>query len=291
MATRTLSNPPRVSPQITPAANTCCCPACTGIECLDRPTFFAGQLLNEADLNAEIDYVMEKNRLHNRYLHGPGTVCGLEVTCGDCDGTVNISAGYAIDPCGNDIIVCSNQTFDVIKAINACQKARKKNSTTGCQPYQPPTADCNSLTTQQWCITLEYQESPTQPVTPLINQTKSCSCGGGCGGGGGRGCGAKNSSSSGGCGCSTSSSSSQSTSSSSQTTSTQTTQTCQPTRTHEGYSIGVCMEPSGCGTFAALLKGTLFERVVRCVSGILATASKRMGANTLSTSVTAMTGD
>jgi hypothetical protein len=287
----TIFSNPRISRQPAPAAKTCCCPACTGIECFDRPTFFAGQLLNETDLNAEIDYVVEKNRLHNRYLHGPGTVCGLDVTCGDCDGTVNISAGYAIDPCGNDIVVCTNQTFDVIKAIKACAKTRKKGSTTGCQPYQPPTSDCSSLTTEEWCITLEYKESPTQPVTPLINNQKSscsCGCGGGgrcgCGGGGGCSCGGGSSKSSSGtaCGCSSSSSTS------SQST---TTQTCQPTRTHEGYSIGVCAEPPDCGTLAGLMKTTLLERIIQCITGIFTNKGNRFTATTLNTSITAMTGD
>src|SRR5574340_614895 len=94
----------------TPAhASGCCCPVCLGIECLDRPRFFAGQLLNEADLNSAQAYVMAKNRLHNRYLHGPGVVCGLEVVCNDCDGYVTVKPGYAIDPCGNDIIVCQEK--------------------------------------------------------------------------------------------------------------------------------------------------------------------------------------
>ena len=277
MAT-TYSNP-RISRQPAPAAKTCCCPACTGIECFDRPTFFAGQLLNETDLNAEIDYVMEKNRLHNRYLHGPGTVCGLEVTCGDCDGTVNISAGYAIDPCGNDIVVCTNQTFDVIKAIKACATTRKKGSTTGCQPYQPPTSDCSSSITEEWCITLEYKESPTQPVTPLINNQKSscsCGCGGGCS------CGGSSKASGSGCGCSSSSSAS------SQST---TTQTCQPTRTHEGYSIGICAEPQDCGTLAGVLKGTLLDRIIQCITGIFTNKGNRLTATTFNTSVAAITGD
>ena len=98
---------------------TCSCPACTGLECLERPRFFAGQLLSEADFNSEIDYVRAKQRLHNRYLHGVGTVCGLEVVCSNCQGQVIIKPGYAIGPCGNDIIVCEEQQFDVVKAIKA----------------------------------------------------------------------------------------------------------------------------------------------------------------------------
>jgi hypothetical protein len=283
----TMASNPKNSRQDSSQAKTCCCPACTGIECLDRPTFFAGQLLNETDLNAAMEYVMEKNRLHNRYLHGPGTVCGLEVTCGDCEGTVNISAGYAIDPCGNDIIVCSSQPFDVIKAIKDCSKSRKKSSTTGCQPYQPPTPDCTSDMTTEWCITLEYKESPASPVTPLINQKSSCTCGSGCGCGGGCSCGcggsgskAKNGTShGGGCGCST------------PPPASPTTTTCQPTRTHEGYSIGICEEPEDCGSFAGLLKGTLFERILECLRGLYTRITKRMTANNISIAAGALTNN
>src|SRR5690242_1272175 len=61
------------------------CPACGGLECLCRPRFFAGQLLTEDDLNRLDDYVVAKNRLHNRYLVGWGVACGLEVVCSVCD--------------------------------------------------------------------------------------------------------------------------------------------------------------------------------------------------------------
>src|SRR6516165_12799393 len=114
----------------------CCCPACSGLECLERPRFFAGQLLTEEELNGEQAYMLAKNRLHNRYLHGPGVVCGLEVTCSDCEGQVNISTGYAIDPCGSDIIVCDPTPFDLAGAISKCcqRSARKQDD---CDPYQP----------------------------------------------------------------------------------------------------------------------------------------------------------
>jgi hypothetical protein len=104
------------------APMTCCCSVCTGLECLDRTRFFSGQLLTESDLNNEQSYMLAKNRLHNRYLQGWGVVCGLQVTCSACDQWVTINPGYAIDPCGNDIIVCTAQSFNVIQAINACCK-------------------------------------------------------------------------------------------------------------------------------------------------------------------------
>src|SRR6266496_2355065 len=82
------------------------CPVCGGLECLCRPRFFAGQLLTEDDLNRLERYIIDKNRLHNRYLVGWGVVCGLEVLCNPCKGFVTLTAGYALSPCGDDIVVC-----------------------------------------------------------------------------------------------------------------------------------------------------------------------------------------
>src|SRR5690349_21018508 len=58
------------------------CPSCGGLECLCRPRFFAGQLLTDEDLTRLDHYIQAKNRLHNRFLHGWGVACGLEVVCG-----------------------------------------------------------------------------------------------------------------------------------------------------------------------------------------------------------------
>src|SRR5437773_4377678 len=103
--TTTVTNPPQYT---IPA-----CPICGGLECLCRPRFFAGQLLSDEDLRALDHYIIEKNKLHNRYLHGTGTVCGLQILCHKCKGWVTITQGYAIDPCGNDIIVCKDYPFDL----------------------------------------------------------------------------------------------------------------------------------------------------------------------------------
>src|SRR5262249_18350264 len=142
----------------------CCCPACAGLECLERTRFFSGQLLTEADLNNEQSYLLAKNRLHNRYLHGWGVVCGLQVVCSDCDGWVTVKTGYALDPCGNDIIVCKDTPFNVIKAIQACCTPTK---TPDCAPlrYTPP--DSCKDAEQKWCITIEYQEQDSRLVAPL----------------------------------------------------------------------------------------------------------------------------
>src|SRR4051794_11097185 len=108
----------------TKKAKCCKCPACQGLECLERPRYFAGQLLTEAELNSEQAYMLAKNRLHNRYLHGWGVVCGLAVVCSNCEGWVRINEGYALDPCGNDVIVCKARDFNLIEAIHKCIEAR-----------------------------------------------------------------------------------------------------------------------------------------------------------------------
>jgi hypothetical protein len=220
----------------------CCCAACAGLECLDRTRFFSGQLLTDADLNNEQTYWLAKSRLHNHYLHGTGIVCGLQVTCSDCDGWVNIHPGYAIDPCGNDIIVCAGQSFNVLQAINACCQPKP---TSDCSPLRyRPAASCQDAI-QTWCITIEYKDQPSRMVTPLqqsTSQSSDCGCNGsGSSGGCGCGCGGKTQSSA-SCSCATAAAS------------VSTSASCEATRIIEGYQLGVCqsatdtVNQSGYGT-------------------------------------------
>jgi hypothetical protein len=178
-ATNTISRDPgsnRIPTVPLPPQSLCCCPACLGLDCLDRTRFFAGQLLTESDLNNEQSYWLAKNRLHNRYLHGWGVVCGLQIVCAECDGWVTVKTGYAIDPCGNDIIVCEDQPFDVIKAIQACCAPPKLAN---CSPLRyTPSPTCQDAL-QEWCVTIEYQEQPSRMVTPLRRTTpkgEACRC-------------------------------------------------------------------------------------------------------------------
>jgi hypothetical protein len=84
-----------------------------------RPSFFDGQLLCADDLQALTAYVRGKDRLHNRYLTGSGVVCGLDVVCSCADRrTVIVRAGYALDCCGNDIVVPCDQTIDINELVN-----------------------------------------------------------------------------------------------------------------------------------------------------------------------------
>jgi hypothetical protein len=126
-------------------------------------------------LNRLENYILAKNQLHNRYLVGHGVVCGLEVTCSPCANTLSVSDGYAIDPCGNDIIVCSPDTVDICKLIKACTPSTAVN----CLPYKDNTACAD--TTQTWIIAIRYVETPSRGITPLTGSSQ-CSCGASSGG-------------------------------------------------------------------------------------------------------------
>jgi hypothetical protein len=239
-------------------SQSCCCPACSGLACLDRTRFFAGQLLSEADLNNEQSYWLAKSQLHNRYLVGWGVVCGMQVVCGECDGWVTVRSGYAIDPCGNDIIVCEDQNFNVVKAIRDCCSPAKTPGA-NCQPLRyNPSPNCAG-TTQKWCITIEYQEQASRLVTPLTSSTQaSCSCG--CSNGNGTSKGA------------TSSSSSQSCKTSSTQTQTATTVpagTCEATRTVEGFQLGVISADDLAAENPTPAPGSLTYNVEQCTAGLL----------------------
>jgi hypothetical protein len=105
-----------------------------------RPRFFAGQLLTDEDLALLGDYVVAKNRLHNRALWGPGVVCGLDVNCDPCGGgTVIVQPGYAINCCGDDIVVPCPESVDVLSLIKDLLKSSLgAECADPCEPPRPP---------------------------------------------------------------------------------------------------------------------------------------------------------
>lgn len=168
------------------------CPDCSGLECLCRPRFFAGQLLSEQDLNRLDHYITEKHKLHNRHLFGSGVVCGLEVTCEPCgEGRVGVSSGYALSPCGEDIVVCKPDSVNICDLIRRCRDDAEPD----CRPYQGQDP-CEEVI-EDWILAIRYAESPSRGVTALVGAGQGCCCaGGGSCSGGSCGCGGKSS-----CGC------------------------------------------------------------------------------------------
>ena len=80
----------------------------------DRLNYFYGQMLGACDFQTEQSYFRDKMKLHNRCLHGYGTVCGLLVEVPrpkpECppevaEAIVVIEPGIALDIEGNELIV------------------------------------------------------------------------------------------------------------------------------------------------------------------------------------------
>src|ERR671912_723049 len=150
----------------------CGCPTCGGLQCLCRPRFFAGQLLTDETLNQLDHYIVEKNKLHNRYLHGWGVVCGLEVFCHPCEGQVTVTSGYALSPCGDDIVLCSNDVVNVCDLIQRCRERERLD----CEPPRPAaSAECQDVQ-EQWVLTVCFTEKASRGVTALRGNTESACC-------------------------------------------------------------------------------------------------------------------
>lgn len=96
------------------------------LNCIVQPRFFCGQLLTDQDLAAIVTWAEDKFRL-NRFRDGWGIACGLDVRCDHTNpGHIIIEPGYAIDCCGNDIIVCEPASVDLSDACcpekDPCEK-------------------------------------------------------------------------------------------------------------------------------------------------------------------------
>jgi len=139
------------------------------VECdilqMARNNYFTGKLLVERDFTDEQRYMMGKLRRHNQQLHGWGAVCGLKVkehpnpACQDR--YVVIEPGTAVDCCGREILVTSEEYFDF--EARFLTNWQKQNG-----PHSQP--DGNPHTIQ---ICVSYNECPTEDVPALFDE---CSC-------------------------------------------------------------------------------------------------------------------
>ena len=138
----------------------CTCQVCTGLECAERPRYFAGQLLTDKELTSEQSYTLLKNRLHNRYLHGWGVVCGctVEPITSGSGWQVRVCPGYAVGPQGDEILV--NDCIDVDLSTGA------KNAPCAvrwpCPPVgeTPPSRDGSTIV----YVAVRYAECYSRPV-------------------------------------------------------------------------------------------------------------------------------
>jgi hypothetical protein len=221
------------------------CDACEGLTSLCRPRFFDGQLITASDFRRLDRYIVQKSRLHNRYLHGVGVVCGLEIVCNPCDDTVTARPGYALGPCGEDIVVSCDTSVDVAALI---RDHRRQTTRTDCSPYSNPPQDCEAAR-QKWVLGICYDEQSSRPVTSLRPRAKSCGCGSGSGS---CGCGG-----SGSCGCGDSCGGSCS-------PSTREPSSCEPTQICEGFRFTLTKVPTS-SSDDERVQGELPRRVMECL--------------------------
>ena len=69
-----------------------------------RSRYFYGKLLTVDDFETEQKYMNDKRRMVNRFLHGSGVVCGMNVVRVD-DRTISVEMGLALDFAGREIVV------------------------------------------------------------------------------------------------------------------------------------------------------------------------------------------
>jgi hypothetical protein len=119
-----------------------------------RPKYTFGLVMGVDEFEQEQLYHIEKNRLHNRMLHGYGTVCGLQISVQDSGNMekgpeVMVSPGIALNRLGQEIRVPSAQCAYLNEWL-------KNNSNTIMTTSPPETISLN--------IVLCYRECETDNV-------------------------------------------------------------------------------------------------------------------------------
>ncbi|HMD70393.1 MAG TPA: Ig-like domain-containing protein [Bryobacteraceae bacterium] len=134
---------------------------------LERVKYFQRQLLTVDDMVTDQDYFRQKMRRHNRFLHGWGVVCGLDVTAAPIAGApwrVQIGAGYALGPFGDEIYVAEPAFLDLAK----CGPG---GSTDPCDPTRSTGSSGAGGTVY---AAIQYAECFSSPVRAMASM---CGCG------------------------------------------------------------------------------------------------------------------
>jgi hypothetical protein len=138
-----------------------------GLVTLERVRYFPRQLLTADDMVADQDYFRQKLRRHNRFLHGWGVVCGLEVTpapTADMPWRVQIGSGYALGPYGDEIYVAEAVHLDLARCDSGAV-------TDPCEPDLLYTG--GSAIGGQLFLAIKYAECLAQPVRAM---PAGCAC-------------------------------------------------------------------------------------------------------------------
>jgi hypothetical protein len=124
-----------------------------------RVKYPMGMVLGPDDFEQEQFYLMERDRLHNRVLHGYGTVCGLKVTASTDSSSgepvIMVSCGLAVNPQGRTIRVPEDQCARLNAWLNNHRDEVWQHL------GSPPSAGPFSLTLH---VVLDYSECETGMV-------------------------------------------------------------------------------------------------------------------------------
>ncbi len=95
----------------------------SGLRDLRRLKYFHGQMLAASDFQREQEYFVEKLRLRNRCLHGYGVACGLLISADSSacasQPQVTIHPGVAVDCLGNEIVIRSEDTVELLALLSS----------------------------------------------------------------------------------------------------------------------------------------------------------------------------
>ena len=143
---------------------------------LERPRYFARQLLTPAEMTLEQTYFRDKFRRHCRLMHGWGVVCGAVVCIvqrtdggGPEPWKVRVSPGYILGPYGDEIVIDKQRIIDL-----------RTPGTTGCAG-ENPVEEIDPWCSQVWVerkggtvyVAVKYKEITCRPVRV---QPNGCGC-------------------------------------------------------------------------------------------------------------------
>lgn len=140
----------------------CGCVSATGLE---RLRYFQRQLLTADDMRLEQEYFREKQRRHNRFLHGVGVVCGLiaQPDAGTGPLAIVVCPGYALGPWGDEIYVDAPAPFDLTPVLQQLAQPACAN----------PGLSAAALESGVLRLQIRYAECQTRPVRTL---PAGCGC-------------------------------------------------------------------------------------------------------------------
>ena len=122
----------------------------------ERNNFYFGKFMTARDFTDEQSYMNEKRWLVNRLGMGWGVLCGLKVRPHAHDKRkVTVEPGVAIDPYGHEILVCREETVDLVMGQDGCPPEEREAG-------RPPRS-------YLYYVSVKYEECGVNPSPIMID--------------------------------------------------------------------------------------------------------------------------